>query len=203
MTLKRFNDILTIVVVLLGLYIALWPLYPNLELAVKRWFDDSDGYVYRSQLATAAAINDNVLAEPPEGKRLVIPSIQLDEPIVIGSDPMLVHTGAWKRPSTSIPPAGGNTVITGHRFTYSDPSIFYHLDKIDIGDHIGVWWDKTEYDYEVLNIMVVDPSRIDIEGKSDEPILTLYTCTPIWTATNRLVIQARLISEDVLEGENQ
>jgi sortase (surface protein transpeptidase) len=33
-----------------------------------------------------------------------------------------------------------------------------------------------------------------VEAPTDEHILTLYTCTPLWSAKDRLVIKARLIN---------
>lgn len=200
MSLKRVNDILTVIVVLLGMYLVIMPFLPNLQLLISRYFDESDGYIYRSSLATEADIDEDTLVEAPEGKRLVIPAIQLDEEIIIGDSPSLVHAGAWKRPNTSTPDQGGNTVITGHRFTYDTPATFYHLDKLEVGDKLGVWWDGQEYVYEIFNVLTVEPSAIEIEGFSDIPMLTLYTCTPVWTATNRLVVQAVLVNEEVLEG---
>jgi LPXTG-site transpeptidase (sortase) family protein len=198
--LRKINNILTIIVVGLGLYITILPFWPNVQLFLTSFFDKSDGFRYESQLATDAMIDDEVLAEAPEGKRLVIPSIRLDEEILVGDNPRLMHQGVWNRPNTTMPPGGGNSVFVGHRFSYDDPAVFYHLDKIEVGERFAVWWDKVEFDYEVFEVLVVKPTQISIEGSSDIPILTLYTCTPIWTATERLVVRAKLLNPEVLEN---
>jgi sortase A len=51
-------------------------------------------------------------------------------------------------------------------------------------------WEGKPYRYMVKNILVVSPSQINIEEPTGENILTLYTCTPLWSAKDRLVIQA-------------
>lgn len=128
----------------------------------------------------------------PKGNTLIIPSIGLRAPVVEGSDDSALSRGAWRRPNTSTPDKGGNTVITGHRFEYLPPNnlTFYHLDKVEDGDKVQVYWEDELYEYEVKSIFVVDPSAVEIEDNTDEPKLTLYTCTPLWTAKNRLVIVA-------------
>lgn len=200
-TLRRVNKVLTIVVVTLGLYITILPFWPQITLSIRTFFDDSDGYVYRSEIATNAGVAEENLVEPPDGEQLVIPSIQLDEEVLVGDNPQLMHQGVWHRPNTSTPDKGGNSVFVGHRFSYNDPAVFYHLDRMKVGEQFAVFWEGKEYNYEVFDTLVVDPSQISIEGKSDVPILTLYTCTPLWTATNRLVVRAKLLNPEVLETE--
>ncbi len=89
--------------------------------------------------------------------------------------------------------------MVAHRFSYSDPATFYHLDKVKIGERFAVWWEQEEYIYEVFDISIVPPTSIEIEGPTDEAIVTLYTCTPVWTASDRLVIKARLVNTELLD----
>ena len=44
-------------------------------------------------------------------------------------------------------------------------------------------------------MFVVDPTQIEIEAPTDDPILTLYTCTPVWTAAQRLIVRSKLVSD--------
>lgn len=200
--LRSFNNALTVLVVGLGLYITAMPFLPYLDLWIKELRDSTDGYVYRGQLA-ANNIDESRLAAPPEDNRLVIPAIQIDNKIIEDQDPTGLSLGIWHRPHTSTPDQGGNTVFVGHRFSYDSPATFYHLDKLKLGDQFAVWWQKTEYVYEVDSINVVDPYRIEIEENTDAPIVTLYTCTPVWTAKDRLVITARLVNPGVLNGSGE
>ena len=203
LTLRSFNNFLTFIVLVLSVYMILFPFLPHLQLWIDRVSDDTNGVRYSGLLAAENNISDedNSLAEAPKENRLVIPGITLDEELVVGDDPGNIHRGAWHRPQTSTPDKGGNTVIVGHRFSYNSPATFYHLDKMDMGDTFAIWWEEKEYVYEVYNTTIVNPSAIEIEDNTDEPIATLYTCTPVWTATARLVVQAKLINLEVLELE--
>jgi sortase A len=114
----------------------------------------------------------------------------LDEQILIGDNPSLLHKGVWNRPNSSSPPEAGNTVLTGHRFTYDGPATFYSLDKVQVGDAIVIYWEGKEYDYIVSETKVVPASAVEIEAPSNYSQLTLYTCTPLWSAKDRLVVVA-------------
>lgn len=192
---KKLNDYLAIIVVTLGLYIVIMPWLPQISLWLSSLFDQTDGFVYRGDLSTGK-VDDNVLKAPPEDNRLVIPSIKLDETIKEGNSLAVLNDGGtWRRPNTSFPNEDGNTVIIGHRFSYSDPSTFYHLDKLKIGDRFAVWWQQEEIIYEVYETLVVPATAVDIENQTADRRLTLYTCTPLWTAQNRLVVRSRPVTE--------
>ena len=130
-----------------------------------------------------------------DGNRLVIPSIGVHIAIVEGKDESVLYRGAWKRPNTSTPDQGGNTVITGHRFHYIPPNnrTFYNLNKLENDSKVFVFWNEKEYVYQVYESFIVKPEQTEIEGPMDENILTLYTCHPLWTADRRLVVRAELL----------
>lgn len=198
MSLRRFNNGLTVIVVGLGLYITLIPWIPNIKLWIDKYFDDSNGYVYRGELS--ANQSADVLAPPPEVNTLVIPEISIDEKVLESNSISIINNGGvWRRPNTSTPDRGGNTVIIGHRFTYDGNSTFYSLDKVKVGKQFAVWWNKQEYLYEVYETKVVPATAVEIENDTEDPIITLYTCTPIWSAKDRLVVRAKLINTAILE----
>lgn len=198
-SLRMFNNVLTLIVVLLGLYIVLLPFFPYFSLLESGLSDNTDGVRYTGVLAEQNNVSSSSLANAPKDNRLVLPSISLDKPIIVGDDPSNVHRGVWHRPHTSTPDKGGNTVLVGHRFSYSSPATFYHLDKVKEGDKFAIWWEGKEYVYEVFQIVVVSPNAVEIEANTEEPIATIYTCTPVWTAENRLVLKARLVNPEVLD----
>jgi LPXTG-site transpeptidase (sortase) family protein len=202
--LRVVNNILSLMILVLGIYITLSPLLPFWYSYVNRPGDSATkGFVYQSRAAAEAGVTDDQLQPFPEDNRIVIPSIGVDEAIIEGqSASALEMGGVWKRPRTSIPIMGSNTVIAGHRYTYgSGPKPFFNLDKVAKDDVILVYWEGEEYAYRVDTIFEVDPTRIDIEEPTTEPILTIYTCTPVWTAKNRLVVQAKKIYGDPAETE--
>lgn len=191
---RQLNNILAGIAVLLGLYIAFSPFAPNLSLILSSIFDSSNGYSYQGELASLSGESGG--DDPiPEENTLVIPEIFLNETVLEGDSISVIEDGkVWRRPNTSTPDNGGNTVIIGHRWSYNDPATFYHLDKMEIGDKFSVYWNMEEYVYEVTETKVVPATEVSIEEQTEDARLTLYTCTPLWTASERLVVVSKLIS---------
>jgi sortase A len=195
-TLRKTNNLLSLVVIILGLYIAISPFVPQIAYLLRNTSPETIA-PYGGNLAKSEGSNTSLPA--PVDNRLVIPSISLNEPIIeSGSISSISSGGTWRRPKSAVPTENSNTVIVGHRFYGNDVSTFYHLDKVRVGQLLAVYWDGQEILYEVTETKVVDPTAIDIEAATTEKQLTLYTCTPIWTAKNRLVI----IAKPVIPGEN-
>lgn len=196
---RTINHLLLIILLFLSGYIMFMPFVPEVAAIYAQLTDKTHGYRYQSALARTYGRQDDVAVEAlkpiPDHNVLVIPQIGVDSLIVEGSGPEMLDQGLWRRPHTSTPDKGGNTVITGHRFMYTTgPKTLYRLDRIRTGDKFFVFWGGKEYDYEVTDVFVVDPGQVEIEEPTPEPILTLYTCTPLWTASQRLVVRARLIN---------
>lgn len=182
-TLRKFNNVLSVLVVLLCLYVIVAPFLPELA--------------YRTQKAPLLVASEEGDAPEviPEENTLVIPRMKLQEKIHEGGQ-WLLSKGIWHTPQTGSPAAGGNMVLSGHRFTYGGPAVLYHLDKVQEGDKIVIYWEQKRYEYTVHNIFVVPPTQVEIQNQTEEPLLTIYTCTPLVTAKDRLVIQAIPTGED-------
>jgi len=130
--------------------------------------------------------------------RLIITKIGVNAPIVESKNEQYgLSKGAWHIPESSTPDKGGNTVLTGHRFKYLPPNnlTFYLLDKLEIGDVISVIWQDKEYYYRVKETKVVPDTELSVLDPSDEPIITLFTCTPLYSTEKRLVVIGGLIKE--------
>jgi LPXTG-site transpeptidase (sortase) family protein len=195
-TLKKFNNLLSFVVIMLGLYIVITPLLPQIEY----WLRDKSPTViapYGGDLARSVG-NDTSLP-PPIDNRIVIPSIGVNEPIIESTTINSINNGGtWRRPNTASPTEIDNTVIVGHRYFGNDISTFYHLDKLKVGQLLAVYWEGEEILYEVVETKIVDPSTVEIESSTSEQRLTLYTCTPIWTARDRLVVIAKPVNQELI-----
>lgn len=184
--LKTVNDGLTLFAALMAIYILLSPFLS----AMTFWGKQHTG--------TVKALNNTISqkqykhAPYPLDDRLVVPSMALDEHIYGGDSEYILSKGVWRRPLTSTPDKGGNIVLIGHRFTYHNSAVFYNLDKVKIGDNLAVYWNQKMYSYTVISVFVVTPDQITIEANTSKPMLTLYTCTPLWTSKQRLVVQANL-----------
>lgn len=192
---RRFNDILSVIVAGLALYILVSPLLPNITLWWQQKTDKSGGHVYETDLLPA---DTNIDLKPtPKENRLVIPALQLDQEIYEGRYSNTLSKGLWRRPHTSTPDQGGNTVIAGHRFMHSKPGVLFHLDKLKEGERFSLYWQGKEHLYQVSSVKIVSPLALEVEHQTKEPLLTIYTCTPLWTAKQRLVIQATPLEEAI------
>ena len=173
------NYLLLIIIVAVNCYI-LWGLFgPRLSLEVQKATQNPPVLPQSSSVQSPPAVN-----------RLIIPSIYVDTKINEGAGEEAEVDGVWRRPGTGTPSLGSNTAIAGHRFTYQGASTFYNLDQVKVGDEIGVWYDQKFYAYSVSEIRIVDPNDKTVESESDQSKLTLYTCTPLWTTNQRLVVIA-------------
>ena len=132
-------------------------------------------------------------AESVGTNELIIPKIDVNSLIIEGNNESALSKGAWHLPSTGSP-ISGNMVIGGHRFAYLPPNntTFYNLDKLKNGDIIYVRWEGKLYEYRVIESTVVNPTDLSVEDITSKPTLTLFTCTPLWTSSMRLVIKAAL-----------
>lgn len=187
MRLKHINNLLFAATVLILLYIIVAPVLPALTFWVQS--RTNRGAELAAQLTLPSG-----KVNAGSGDRIIVPSMLLNEPINEGADlRALNHGGTWRRPKTSTPSEGGNTVIVAHRYTYTNPrGTFYFLDKVKVGDQIGVFWHGKRYVYSVASVKTVGPNESSIEAPAKNAQLTLYTCTPLWLPKDRLVVTANL-----------
>ena len=168
-------------VIALAVYIVMLPLLPT----VSWWVH------YQAPIISGAPTVDMSISTTEN--MLLIPSLGMKQAIYEGTSEITLGKGVWHRPLSSTPDKGSNTVLSGHRFTYSGKSVFYYLDKVKIGDKIYVHWEGKQYMYQVTHMLEVSPENSNIEAPTNESMLTIYTCTPLWSAKNRLVLQASLV----------
>lgn len=187
--LRICNIALSILVACIALYVFVLP-----------WADSLAWWIKHSAplISTAPALEVSAEASIPADNTLVIPRIDLRTPIHDGATKATLAKGIWHQTNNTSPESGGNMVLAGHRFTYKkSAAILYHLDKVQMGDNITVYWNKKRYDYKVVSIKTVDPNDETVTQNTTESMLTIYTCTPLWSSKQRLVVQASLISGDI------
>lgn len=181
---RKINRLLLAAIILINAYIVLTPFLPQAAYQVKQVFTEPQ----KIDTPEARAVI------PRDSDHLLIPKIDLDQKIWFGDSEWLVNKGVWHIPDSSTPDKGSNTVLVGHRFTYKDPAVFYHLDKLAIDDPIIAVVDGKLYTYKVTEKKIVNPTDVWVEDATEDTRLTLYTCDPIWSTRNRLVIVAGLES---------
>lgn len=128
---------------------------------------------------------------------LIIDKIELEAVLFEGVDRKTLKQGPGHMPWTPLPGQPGNAVLSGHRTTYGRP--FYELDQLVVGDEIEVETAIGVSVYEVRVIHIVAPTDVYVTDPIPGAWLTLTTCHPRFSAAERLVIQAELVSGPNLE----
>lgn len=202
---KIINFVLIVSIILNCFWIGLAPLLPELMFRIKGNSDfvmpELRRVVNNKEFNSSDTV-DHIDIGNIENNRessstnvLIIPSINLITPILELGGIEELHTGSWIRPGISSPEKGGNTVIVAHRYTSKGglaENTFYNLPKVVVGDKLYTDWMGHRYEYTVYEVKIVSPDDSSVEDDTLEPILTLYTCTPLWTSTERFVVRARL-----------
>ncbi len=122
---------------------------------------------------------------------IVIPKIGVAQTIHEGVYQMVIDAGPAHWPGTAGPGGWGNVVIAGHRDSHGGP--FHNLHLLVPGDEIvlrsapGV-----DHVYRVSGSLVVQPTDMWIVDQHPGRTLTLFTCHPIGSSAQRLVITATL-----------
>lgn len=142
--------------------------------------------------ATAPAVTVPDFSAGDVMARIEIPSIDVDTYVVSGVQPGDLKKGPGHYPETPQPGQLGNSAIAGHRTTYGQP--FFELDRVEAADEIVVTTVQGRFVYRVTGREVVGPGRSDVVATTDPTVarLTLTTCDPKYTATNRLIVYAEL-----------
>jgi sortase A len=139
--------------------------------------------------------------EPPEpGGELAfirIPDIELDAVVFEGVDTETLRKGPGHMPGTPIPGQPGNAVVSGHRTTYGRP--FFDLDQLAVGDRIEVETAIGTHVYHVREMVTVLPSDVWVTEPRPGGWLTLTTCNPKFSARERLIVWAEMVSGPNIE----
>ena len=135
--------------------------------------------------------------------RLTIGAIDSDFIVVQGVDLRLLQDGPGHFPQTPLPGQPGNASIAGHRTTFKAP--FNRLDELVPGDMITVRTLQGTFTYTVDDYLdpktskssghqIVSANDLSILDQSVGDRLTLMACHPKFSAAQRIVVTATLIS---------
>ncbi len=148
--------------------------------------------------------SDNRLVIPRIGKNVPLISVpehknwkQLEKGIQKG-----LQNGVVVHPISHDPGSFGNFFLTGHSSYYAwdkgrFKDVFALLHEVNAGDIVDIYWEGKKYSYKMTEKKVVAPTEVEIlKQPTDEKKITLMTCTPVGTNTNRLILVGELKSED-------
>ena len=119
---------------------------------------------------------------------LKIPSINLEVPILEGTDEVTLDRGVGYIKGTARPGSPGNLGIAGHR-----DGFFRVLKDLAPGALIEVETLAGTQRYAVQSLFLVDPKDVWVLEQTPSPSLTLVTCFPFYytgSAPHRYIIKA-------------
>jgi LPXTG-site transpeptidase (sortase) family protein len=129
---------------------------------------------------------------------IIIPDAHIDLTVT----PTNIEQGVWQIPDTSAahlassaqPGQGGNVLVYAH----NKKNLFGSLKEVKEGDIITIHTTaKTKHQYQVREILTVNPQDISIAMPTDHEVLTVYTCTG-FLDSQRLVVKAYPVSVSTL-----
>lgn len=121
-----------------------------------------------------------------------IPNIKVSAAILEGTDDKALKYSVGHYPETAQPGEVGNCVLLGHR-NYLYGHFFRRLDELEKGDEIIIKKDENIYTYIVSESFVVSPEDVWVLDQTSGSIITMITCTPIGTYTDRLIVRGVLL----------
>jgi sortase A len=133
---------------------------------------------------------------PTEGDasaRIRIPDIGVDKIVVEGVTLDDLKRGPGHYPDTPLPGQPGNAAIAGHRTTYGAP--FNRINELEPGDVILITTLQGAFRYEVRDQLIVSPEEVEVLDDFGDNRLTLTACHPKYSARQRIVVVAALVSE--------
>jgi sortase A len=125
---------------------------------------------------------------PPPLGVLDIPSLQLQVPILEGTDDLTLDRGVGHITGTAWLSDGGNIGIAGHR-----DGFFRALKDIHVGDKIDLHSQQGSAYYLVDEIQIVSPDDVSVLEPRAKSSLTLVTCYPFYfvgSAPLRYIVHA-------------
>lgn len=155
---------------------------------------------YESPVSLGASSGQATLAEGSPLTKIEIPKIGLNTIVVQGTSSQALDAGTGHYPQTPLPCSNtGNVAIAGHRTMNGHP--FQDLNKMAAGDTITLVTPFQECTYQVVasvdghpGVWTTLPNDWTVIAQTTTPFLTLTTCTPEGTASQRIVVRAALKS---------
>ena len=121
--------------------------------------------------------------------------------VVQGTGLPQLALGPGHVPGTALPGQVGNFAVAGHRVTAGNP--FWSLPSLRAGDQVYVETIAGTYEYRVVAKPVLvsadDTAMLSaVPGHPGERprqrLITLITCDPPWTGTNRVIVTGALVA---------
>jgi sortase A len=122
----------------------------------------------------------------------------MNDAVVQGTGEIQLESAPGHYPSSPLPGQPGNIAIAGHRTTWGAP--FFNLQAATVKSTISLRVSDVVYNYQVTRVFAIAPNDTSVIAPMRGWWLTLTTCNPRYSATQRLVVRAMLASSDLIEA---
>jgi sortase A len=122
--------------------------------------------------------------------RIRLPTLGRSYVIVQGTDSASLRKGPGHYPDTALPGEPGTVAIAGHRTTYLAP--FRTINDLRPGDPVVLQMPYGRFTYRVEESRVVLPTALWVTRDVGYPRLVLSACEPLYSASHRIVVFAKL-----------
>jgi LPXTG-site transpeptidase (sortase) family protein len=168
-----------------GAYLMMWHEQRTLSRQWQRDHKPTD--LVQAMAARPVTIDDGLV-------RVRIAKADVDAIVVDGVTRRVLAVGPGHIPSTPMPGAPGNSVISAHRDTF-----FRHIGDLRNGDEVVVHRAGEVYHFAVTGRKIVKPDDLSVLRPTRDAQLTLITCYPTWfigPAPERLVVTSQLVRSE-------
>jgi len=127
---------------------------------------------------------------------IIIPKIEVKAPVYYGTGHDVLSIGTGFIEGTVLPfgKKGEHAFIAGHRGTYYVKT-FVDLGKLELLDRFSLLLGDILFVYEINEIKIIRPWEFDpYTNDPEKSLLTLFTCDPIPSFENRLLVTGELIA---------
>jgi sortase A len=156
----------------------------------------------RERMSLLARHLDDAVGEGEALGRIQIGKIGVDYVFVQGTEAATLRKGPGHYHGvTKLPGQGGVVGIAGHRTTYEAP--FREIDQLKAGDHVTLRMPYGRFTYEVTGHRIVPSDYTGAfasagAGAGSGERLVLSACHPLYSATHRILVDAKLVQSEPL-----
>jgi sortase A len=162
------------------------PLTPAQSQAVKQIHTSKQRISYLARADLAQIKTGDAIGQ------IEIPKIGNAYNIIQGDQTGQLEDGPGHYPSTALPGMGQTVGIAGHRTTYLAP--FRFINDLHTGDLIYVTMPYGKFTYVVQKQQIVQPTAVSVVDNVGYDRLVLSACNPIYSASQRIIVFAKLRS---------
>jgi sortase A len=127
---------------------------------------------------------------PEQARRIQIPAIAVDAPVVLGDGWEQLKKGVGQHIGSANPGEKNNVVLSAHNDVFGE--IFRDLGNLKTGDQVILYTSQHAYTYIITGSKIVEPNQVEVMASTKDAVVTLISCYPYMVDKQRIVVTARL-----------